>query len=111
MKALQLIITIFVITLAACTIKPKGAPENAGTTATDSSSEAVDTSKGYLPVTAFVQEDMRRVDTFYAAILKKNTKDGKKDSVYIQHSDFHSIAKVFLDKAFDSANFQQQFTE
>jgi hypothetical protein len=110
MKALQLIISIFVITLTACTIKPKEAPENAGP-AVDSTTNKVDTNSSYMPVAAFVQEDIRRVDSFYAGILKKSTKEGKKDSAYIQNADFHILAQSFLDKALDSASFREGFTE
>lgn len=113
MKLLQLIISIFVITLAACTIKPKEAPESTGQAVdgADSATDKIDSNSSYMPVAAFVQEDIRRVDSFYAGILKKSSKDGKKDSAYIQHSDFHEIAKQFVDKAFDSTNFRQGFTE
>jgi hypothetical protein len=110
MKALQLIFFIFVITLTACTIKPKEASENAGPIV-DSSAEKIDSSSSYMPVAAFVQEDIRHVDSFYAGILKKTTRDGKKDSGYIQNADFHSFAQLFLDKALDSSNFRQTFTE
>lgn len=67
--------------------------------------------KSYLPITDFIKEDIKQVDSFAGGILLKTTGGNKHDSLFIQPEVFKSLANEFLLPDLDSSIFYTRFTE
>jgi hypothetical protein len=64
----------------------------------------------HLPVLGFLQDDIRKVDSFSTGIVRK-TNGSKKDSAFVKLPEFHRYADQFLLKELDSAAFENNFKE
>ncbi len=67
--------------------------------------------KSYLPITDFIKEDIKQVDSFAGGILLKTIEGKRQDSAFIQPEAFKTLANEFLLPDLDSAIFCNQFTE
>lgn len=67
--------------------------------------------KSYLPVTDFIREDIKKIDSFGGGILLKTTGTLKNDSAFIQPQQFKLLVSEFFLPELDSAIFYNQFTE
>lgn len=67
--------------------------------------------KSYLPVTDFIQEDIKKIDSFGGGILLKTSGTLKQDSAFIQPQEFKLLVSDFFMPELDSAIFYSQFTE
>ena len=67
--------------------------------------------KSHLPVAAFIQEDIKKVDSFAGGILLKTINGSKEDSAFISNEAFHKLADEFLLPDLDSTAFSMHFTE
>lgn len=72
---------------------------------------AEDTTKSYMPILDFLQEDLRKVDSFAGGILQKATLENRKDSSFITLEAFKAQAAAFLRPELDSVAFHRNFTE
>lgn len=70
-----------------------------------------DSAENYLPVKAFLQTEIRNVESYAAGILRKANIKGRKDSAFIQLPQFQRTAEQFMLKEFDSAFFRDHFKE
>lgn len=105
MKRINLLLPALLLLALACKHKPQQ-PAGAIQPARDSLNSGT-----YLPITDLIKNDIVKVDTYAGGILKKVTTEGKKDSTYIQPSEFHKLASQFLLTELDSASFHDHFTE
>ncbi len=67
--------------------------------------------KSYLPVTDFIREDIKKIDSFGGGILLKTSSPVKNDSAFIQPRQFQLLVSEFFLPELDSAIFYNQFTE
>ena len=65
----------------------------------------------YLPVTDFIQEDIKKIDSFGGGILLKTSGTLKNDSAFIQPQQFKLLVSEFFLPELDSAIFYSQFSE
>lgn len=70
-----------------------------------------DSPAAYLPVSGFLHEDLRRIDSFSTGILRKGVINGKKDSAFVKLPELHKEAEQFFPTALDSTYFRQNFSE
>lgn len=70
-----------------------------------------DTANTYMPITDLLHDDIRKVDSFAAGILRKANFNGKKDSAFVHLPDFHIAAQQFFLEELDSAYFRDSFEE
>lgn len=87
-------------------------PAVSGTSDTKADSATVaDTPSAYLPVSDFLREDLRRIDSFATGILRRGVINGKKDSAFVKLPELHKAAEQFFPPTLDSAYFRQNFSE
>ena len=71
-----------------------------------------DSSKdAFFPVADYLEAEIQRIDSFPEALRKFTTRDGRKDSAYIQLPEFNALALQFLVPAFKDGSFEKQYTE
>lgn len=105
MKNLLVLFVMIILVAAACN-------SNTGKAVAPAEKSPSDSPKNYLPVSDFIKEDIRRVDSFGGAILFRTTLDNaRKDSSYIDLATFKSISSAFLPAELEIASFQQNFLE
>lgn len=67
--------------------------------------------KAFLPIANYLQGEISFVDSTPLAILKYDIRDKKRDSAYIQQSEFNQLAQQFLRPELAPDSFQQNYTE
>ena len=70
-----------------------------------------DTPKTYIPVTDYIREEIRKVDSLPVGILKRSTVGNKTDSGYIKPEQFHQLAAQFIAPELEKGKFEQSFAE
>jgi len=101
-----LLLSILLAGLISCgdKVEKQSAPDNTADTKADSAGT-------YLPIADLLRDDIRRVDSFAAGILRKAAINGKQDSSFVKLPAFHHLARQFLLKELDSAYFRNNFKE
>ncbi|WEK36443.1 MAG: hypothetical protein P0Y53_02930 [Candidatus Pseudobacter hemicellulosilyticus] len=97
---------ILLLALLACKNKTPH-PQHAEQPSPDSAVAA----GSYLPVRDFILGDVRLVDSFAGAILRKTDLAGRKDSGYVSPQQFREKINAFLPEVLDSARFARTFEE
>jgi hypothetical protein len=105
-----LLLLILITGIFSCRNKAEGPKQEPATTSTDTAAKA-NTTESYLPIRAFLQAEVRNVESYAAGILRKATVKGRKDSAFIQLPQFQRIAEQFMLKELDSAWFRDHFEE
>jgi hypothetical protein len=68
--------------------------------------------KTYLPVSDYLQSEIRKVDSAVAGILKREIKNGRQtDSVFITPQQFHTLAEEFFAPELARERFENAFAE
>jgi hypothetical protein len=65
----------------------------------------------FFPVAQYLEAEILRIDSFPEALRKFTTRNGRKDTAYIQLSEFNALALQFLVPAFNDGSFEKQYTE
>ena len=82
-----LVVLLGMILCLSC--KQKGAqPEN--------STNADTTAESFMPVSDFLKEDLRKVDSFAGGIVLKTIRDEKMDSVFISPDELKTRSNAFM---------------
>ena len=77
-------------------------------------SQSTDTTKqekAYFPVLDFIKSEINYVDSLPGGIIKYTTENGKADSGYISHPEFHRLAEEFITPALQKELFEKEFSE
>lgn len=99
------ILLVLLASIAACKDKKKTNTDIHTTPST------VQETKSYLPIQDFIQEDMRRVDSFAGGVLLRTMAGKKTDSFFIDHEKFRDLAEAFFMPELDSLYFHTHYTE
>lgn len=105
-----LLLLILTTSLFSCRNKAEE-PKQEATPASADTTSKTDSAESYLPVKALLQAEVRNVESYAAGILRKATIKGRKDSAFIQLSQFQRVAEQFMLKELDSAFFRDHFEE
>jgi hypothetical protein len=106
-----LLLLILTTSLVSCRDEAEEPKQEATSTSPDTAAKT-NSAESYLPVQAFLQEEVRNVESYAAGILRKaKNVRGRKDSAFIQLPQFQDIAEQFMLKELDSAFFRDHFEE
>ncbi len=107
----RLLISLFACCiLFSCGNKP-AVPGASNPKADSATTARADSPSAYLPISDFLREDLRRIDSFATGILRKGAVNGKKDSAFVKLPELHKAAEQFFPSALDSTFFRQNFSE
>ncbi len=65
----------------------------------------------YFPVLSFLMGEIKKVDELPGGILKITEMDGRFDTVYISHEEFHDLVDGFLKEEIQPGNFKKNYSE
>ena len=67
--------------------------------------------KSFFPIAEYIQGEVRVVDSLTVGILKKTILGNKRDSSFIDRSEFHSLASEFMSQDLSKTELEKNYTE
>jgi hypothetical protein len=67
--------------------------------------------KSYFPISEYIKGEIRTIDSLPVGIMKKVVTANRKDSAFIERSEFHNLATAFTGSALDKRELEAKYTE